>query len=139
MRPIKFRAWKDGIKYNVRTLAWHRENIVNILVYDGTPEGKWLCSWDALEQFTGMHDKNGVEIYEGDVLRKDWAETFNYYEIEFKYGAWLAFEMINFRHGSPIVSEFNALPGCLPRSMWKFAKVIGNIHDNPDIHETLMK
>jgi len=90
-------------------------------------------------QFTGLYDKNGTEIYEGDVLRKDWAETFNYYEIEFKDGAWLAFEMINFRHGSTIVSEFNALPGCLPRSMWKFAKVIGNIHDNPDIHETLMK
>lgn len=136
MRKIKFRGkTMDTGKWVFGDLLQYR---VLPIIFDKNKE-QHDVSGKTVGQFTGLYDKNGTEIYEGDVLRKDWAETFNYYEIEFKDGAWLAFEMINFRHGSPIVSEFNALPGCLPRSMWKFAKVIGNIHDNPDIHETLMK
>ena len=68
MRPIKFRAWKDGIKYYVRALDWWGESVDNIQVCDETLDGKWLYTWDALEQFTGINDKHCVEVYEGDIL-----------------------------------------------------------------------
>lgn len=60
MREIKFRAWDpeaDAYRYGVS-------------VSDGMAESSWgkeKPEW-ILEQFTGLHDRNGKEIYEGDIL-----------------------------------------------------------------------
>jgi len=67
MREIKFRAW-DGekvfdpiirfdpfVKLAPHTLLTDREG------------GKWINDYE-LMQYTGLKDKNGVEIYEGDIL-----------------------------------------------------------------------
>jgi len=63
MRDIKFRAW-DGEKMV----------IVNDIVFSGKePKAYWrensvIESSAIIMQFTGLHDKNGKEIYEGDIL-----------------------------------------------------------------------
>jgi uncharacterized phage protein (TIGR01671 family) len=66
MREIKFRAW-DGRKMNY-----------NPFISDGSDGGETssvyinvaiACNDEELMQYTGLKDKNGKEIYEGDIIR----------------------------------------------------------------------
>lgn len=116
MRPIKFRMWIQ-----------HKEE-KGIMVYRGIYDKNWyyhptksilyreIKQSDhvfTIMQFTGLHDRNGKEIYEGDILFQD-----------------------DYRHLKPIfsVSWDEEEAGFFPFTTGY--KIIGNIYENPELLET---
>lgn len=74
-RTIKFRAWLVDEKRMVDVgsiIDLRDENGMRIWPYKEDPGKNWL-EGDRCEimQFTGLHDKDGKEIYEGDVLGEE--------------------------------------------------------------------
>ena len=81
---------------------------------------------DTVGQFTGLYDKDGKEIYEGDILsRKDGGALLT---VEFRHGAF----------GYEYCGEFHAWAGNHNFTFNPFDTdvdfaIIGNIHDNPEL------
>ena len=114
MREIKFRAWnKVGNKMGPS------ENLVSWILGACTVAEKSLNKdWSAsiFMQYTGLKDRNGVEIYEGDILKGgyvvQWSETGFCYEAK----------MVGY--GAAPLYYFQ-----------KEDEVIGNIYENPELLE----
>lgn len=118
MREIKFRAWYKPFKDNDFGAGYKYGNNV-ISFHDMSPE-KY-----ELEQYTGMTDKNGVEIYEGDIIQTSTGELQTVVGITPIY--------IN-EDIYTLVQATKSLSGeifILDNS----DVVIGNIHENPELLE----
>lgn len=121
-REIKFRAYRKSTQNTCNVLLIDFENEL-VLLSDGDEED--ISDVD-LMQYTGLHDKNGREIYEGDLLR---CTSYTYgnrktdkTSLLVKYHEMSA----GFIAGPYMLGKLMDIGKC---------KVIGNIYENPDLLE----
>jgi len=116
MREIKFRAWD--------------RKMVEMEYQDN--DTSWGAFWDSvhpdsekiLMQYTGLKDKNGKEIYEGDLIRN---ESLRICEVIFMSGAFDA-KPVNV----PIKSDAVGFK----LEAWRYRiEVIGNIYEHPELRK----
>jgi len=110
MRPIKFRAWDKRFKR---------------MVYDSPMAILYLNDSDhELMQYTGLHDKNGKEIYEGDIVRAT-ANGNRKYQI-----VWQGYGLGNWWIAD--IQRDNLIPNKIPINL-NAIEVIGNIYENEEL------
>ena len=128
-RIIKFRAWDKELKefltweeliieeYNDVLMAGFEKNQTNII----------------LQQFTGLLDKNGKEIWEGDVVKYKFLSGFNC-ENDYPNGGDEIIKEVRFINGEfypkPTYQEID--DGYYSYRMFDF-EIIGNIFENPEL------
>ena len=125
MRIIKFRGLRtDGKGWVYGGYFQHTpdEDGVRYYIFDFN-EGAVEVIPESVGQFTGLHDKNGKEIYEGDILKtfpiissdKIAYDSFNVL-VKFINSSWIA-------------------NGVLGKRQAEISEVIGSISENPELLE----
>jgi len=134
MREIRFRAWADGKMWDSYVVDDNGEMCTNGDYCNG-PENN--SNKKIVMQFTGLKDKNGKEIYEGDIIKYGDGgveERFQIRLVYFDKGSFVVDDDVYFSGDlSPIVLSCFA---CNDEEDGDECEVIGNIYENPELLES---
>ena len=138
MRTIKFRAWngrefiKDRYNHN-HFISIADGKLVQVQHDDVCAEGFVYGNPEPviLQQFTGLTDINGVEIYEGDycsVFTADDNEFMMCGVVRYGFRGYPGFDIYT-RGGNTYSDEYNTFTN----DDDLYVKVVGNIYQNPEL------
>ena len=145
MRTIKFRVWdKELKKYRSK-----KDGDYSLGVLSGKVRGIYGERFPQMEvqQFTGLTDINGKEIYEGDIVRwgmhgGSWGhETWNRYA-EVEINPDLQFRIIHYIHSEtgekrPTDNYIFHFGKFAYTETEQFLEIIGNVFENPELLKTV--
>jgi len=114
MREIKFRAW-DGEEMISSMEFMHSGGWENCMLRD------FFDIKGRVMQYTGLEDKNGKEIYEGDVVDYPFAE-------EIMGHGRLRINTVEWDEDRFRLTSFSAAA-----YSWDKLEVIGNVYENPEL------
>ena len=130
MREIKFRVWSKSKKIigYIDLQSWGEDGM-SINGEDGYYKFDLMLEDLEIMQYTGLKDKNGKEIYEGDILKLDGSDKKKDREV-------VTFEIDNSNNTAGFSPFCNQIPdACDLYSVWTYdsIEVIGNIYENPEL------
>lgn len=126
MRDIKFRAWD---KFNEEMFPKKFEDDFLVKFFRDVNERRNGGNEIIIMQFTGLKDKNGKEIYEGDILRYSFGipgipGISGNAEVVFKECAFYALTPEHKPKECALSEFFEHLPD---------SEIVGNIYENPEL------
>ena len=135
MRDIKFRAWnkKHNEMWEVTSMSWviprsyneperDTSDTVQSIGAGNKDSTNELHPDNTLMQYTGLKDKNGVEIYEGDIFKSSNEVGSIQGVVKFQDGAFVATHA--YLEVSPNLGDIKSMTS---------VEVIGNVHENPEL------
>ena len=140
MREIKFRAWVYNYNkkehkmdyapfvYDDECLAEYSMVNLNEALANGGDACNVIEYKSIFMQYTGLKDKNGKEIYKGDIISADFDGEEMLFEVAWNENA-MAWD-IKDKNG---VFYFDIYENGSPFKFLKNIKVIGNIYENPEL------
>lgn len=138
----KLRAWdkRTGTIQDIESISFLEKNLVIRQKSVTWFNSDYIRRFDkvGLMQSTGLKDKNGVEIFEGDILHRKvhvillgtdlnkWVDE--YVHVEWKYGGWhVGEDLLEF-----VLEEgIDRHTGCTQTAL----EVAGNVYENPELLE----
>jgi uncharacterized phage protein (TIGR01671 family) len=120
----EFRAWDKKNEIYLYNVQYAYDTLSGFIKYDDGKNATYdeSCFGDFLdnkrydtEQFTGLKDKHGNKIFEGDIVRNEHEKT----------------RVVNFKEGSFLVEDFYF--GSIGAGMG--LEIIGNVHENLELLE----
>ncbi len=125
-RTIKFRAI---IPERNATIYFDLSDLVHPAIKDLFSKREilipWLLAGNKPDEYTGLKDKNGVEIYEGDLLR---ASPYLRYVVIFRNGSFAKIHM-------PDDGWMHYMKDMADNKGQILDEVIGTIYENPELLE----
>lgn len=132
----KFRAWDKANKKMCDVKAWSEFNGGEVTIKRDGENASYVVSLDdiILMQSTGLKDKNGVEIFEGDIVKSCRLVDGRIYEyvgqVKFVDFSW------NIVDKKDTYDPFYNYTDGYPDEIWEI-EIIGNIYQNSELLESV--